>query len=239
MESLVGDDAGLTIRAAQSRSSTAREDLRGFRVRHNRRCRAPRDPAGYFEPILTEPAPDAGVGDGLKKGFWIEAGVASAVIFLIAPLLLASTNEPHPLRLPLGVWLGLAVLAGVSFVLLVLIQYGATAMGVGSASAQVTRFVCYFVVLSCFAFPLVRHSGQVELEDMKPNVVNIIVCFTLAGGLLWASRGRLRLVRLGVLAYVIGNLVLVGYSFASDPSSTLRSLPISSLPTSSSLVSTG
>jgi hypothetical protein len=74
----------------------------------------------------------------------------------------------------------------------------------------------YFVVLSCFALPLAQRSGLSEPELAGLNTTNLVLCSLLAFVLLVTSQGSLHLVRLGLLTYLVGNLIVIGVVFVAD-----------------------
>ena len=158
----------------------------------------------------------------LRSAISLEASLLAAVVFLAAPALIATTEEPYPLHVHLGGWIGLLGLAGGLWLLLTTLQALLTVVGLESSFRMLIQLLCYFVVLTCFAFPLVLTTALTETEVAQLNRQNLSISLALSVALLLASRVKPEHVRVGIIAYLIGNTLLIGYRFSEDQSLDLR-----------------
>jgi hypothetical protein len=156
------------------------------------------------------------VDRGGRSRHSLEAALLAATPFVLAPLLVASSNDPDPVHLGLGSWLALLVLAVVAYLVLVVAQLVAARLRLGRSFRRLTRLACYFVVLSCFALPLVGHTGLVEPELAQFLGQNLLFAMTASVTLLIMSQRWLPLVRQALVIYVAANLLLTVYPLIED-----------------------
>ena len=165
---------------------------------------------------------EAGSGESSDndRASWVslERTILVIAIFILAPLFIASRGDPYPIHLSARSWFVLLTSALVVFVVLSVAQAGANALSLGPSFRMLIQLSCYFVVLSCFAFPLSERSGMEEAGSVGVNVPNLAICCVLATLLFVVSELSVNYVRFGILAYVIGNVLVIGYAFASDAS---------------------
>jgi len=148
----------------------------------------------------------------------LEAGVLAVVTLLLAPLLIASNNDPHPLYLSLGSWLTLLSLAAGLYVIVVVAQLGAGLLGFGGSWRMLIELLCFFVVLTCFAFPLTGITELVEPVQIPVNTSNLVIVISLSVVLLFALQRWESRVRFGLVAYILGNVVVIALAFLTDTS---------------------
>lgn len=117
---------------------------------------------------------------------------ALAATFIV-PLFILSNNADEFERLDLLVTMAFLVVpfAALSSVLMA-IGWIAARSGVVIAFQLAIRFLFFFVCLTGFALPLTLEAGQVEVQRIPLNVVNLLIALATAGGLLYLSLQRAR-----------------------------------------------
>lgn len=160
--------------------------------------------------LIPDVARDIGPRSGALQSVSISHVLLPSVVFLVVPAQIAQANDLGVLQIPWQLWvvfLGQAVFASL---VLVAVQVGLSAIGVGRSFALLVRVLFFFVVWCGLVLPIAEAGGMeefrsvdLEVRALLFGVIVTVVAFAL-------SESRLgKHFRRGVAVFLAANVVVI------------------------------